>query len=293
MEVLANDAILDVEQAIKFTAKAETLAVKEPHPGDDLERRLQICNTVTRPVMDDRTNNVGVVTVDPVSHLRAVVRKSLRGIFRAVLSDGRKVGVKASDRCIRLMPGVVVNIAVRIDVLLEECLEYLNPNEYVEITPKSIRLRKSVLDEIERFSGGLCSDARLLDSGKRRAERVKSGSYALCDALLGALGEGDIGRHFPDTDPANAGIDSRALLRRVWEMVRARGLELGNADITLIAQAPKMAPHVPHMLTILALDCGVDSAQLNIKATTTEGLGFTGREEGIAVHAVVLLCPCN
>jgi len=117
--------------------------------------------------------------------------------------------------------------------------------------------------------------------------------HALCDALLGALGEGDIGRHFPDTDADNAGIDSRILLRRTVAMVAQADMVLGNADITIVAQAPKMAPHVPHMLTILAQDCGVDSAQLNIKATTTEGLGFTGREEGIAVHAVVLLCPCN
>ena len=115
--------------------------------------------------------------------------------------------------------------------------------------------------------------------------------HALCDALLGAIGAGDIGRHFPDDDPANADIDSRILLRRVVAMVTDRGLELGNADITIVAQAPRMATHIPAMLENLAADMQVDGGQLNIKATTTEGLGFTGRSEGIAVHAVVLLCP--
>ncbi len=115
--------------------------------------------------------------------------------------------------------------------------------------------------------------------------------HALCDALLGAIGGGDIGRHFPDNDPANAGIDSRALLRRVVEMVAGRGLELANADMTIIAQAPKMAPHIAGMLHNLAADLRTDRERLNVKATTTEGLGFSGRREGIAAHAVVLLCP--
>lgn len=113
--------------------------------------------------------------------------------------------------------------------------------------------------------------------------------HALCDALLGAIGAGDIGRHFPDDDPANADIDSRVLLRKVFALVENAGLVLGNADITIIAQAPKMAPHLSAMLENLAADLQVCGSQLNIKATTTEGLGFAGREEGIAVHAVVLL----
>lgn len=113
--------------------------------------------------------------------------------------------------------------------------------------------------------------------------------HALCDALLGAIGAGDIGRHFPDDDPANADIDSRVLLRKVFALVENAGLVLGNADITIIAQAPKMAPHLSAMLENLAADLQVCGSQLNVKATTTEGLGFAGREEGIAVHAVVLL----
>lgn len=115
--------------------------------------------------------------------------------------------------------------------------------------------------------------------------------HALCDALLGAAGLGDIGRHFPDSDLRYRGIDSRELLRHVVALVAKKGWKLGNGDITLVAQAPKMAPHIAAMIGNLALDCEVDESALNIKATTTEKLGFTGREEGIACHAVVLLFP--
>ncbi len=115
--------------------------------------------------------------------------------------------------------------------------------------------------------------------------------HALCDALLGALGLGDIGHHFPDTDPAYAGIDSRRLLRQVVAQMDERGYRLGNADLTLIAQAPKMAPHIPAMRSALAADLAVAEDAVNVKATTTETLGFTGRREGIAAHAVVLLEP--
>ena len=113
--------------------------------------------------------------------------------------------------------------------------------------------------------------------------------HAVCDALLGAIGEGDIGRHFPDTEPVNAGIDSRVLLRRVIQLVHQAGWVLANMDATLVAQAPKMAPHIAAMRENLASDMAAHPAQVNVKATTTEKLGFTGREEGIAAHAVVLL----
>jgi 2-C-methyl-D-erythritol 2,4-cyclodiphosphate synthase len=115
--------------------------------------------------------------------------------------------------------------------------------------------------------------------------------HAVCDALLGALGQGDIGQHFPDTDPANAGIDSRLLLRRVFTMALGAGWRLANLDATLVAEAPKMAPHIAAMRHNLAADLDATVAQVNVKATTTEKLGFTGRGEGIAAHAVVLLEP--
>ncbi|MYL23246.1 2-C-methyl-D-erythritol 2,4-cyclodiphosphate synthase [Vreelandella massiliensis] len=113
--------------------------------------------------------------------------------------------------------------------------------------------------------------------------------HALCDALLGACALGDIGRHFPDTDDAWKGADSRDLLRRVWALVQDAGWELANLDATIMAQAPKMAPHIDAMRAVIADDLALSLSQVNVKATTTERLGFTGRGEGIAAEAVVLL----
>ena len=113
--------------------------------------------------------------------------------------------------------------------------------------------------------------------------------HALCDALLGAMALGDIGKHFPDTDDSFKGIDSRILLREVMEKVRQSGMKLANADITIIAQAPKLAPHIQTMREIMAADMSTAIHNVNVKATTTEKMGFTGRGEGIAVLTVVLL----
>ncbi len=115
--------------------------------------------------------------------------------------------------------------------------------------------------------------------------------HALSDALLGAAALGDIGKHFPDTDPQFKGADSRVLLRHVLDVVRTKGWQVGNVDATIIAQAPKMAPHIEVMRQRIADDLKVGLDQVNVKATTTEKLGFAGREEGIAVHAVALLLP--
>ncbi len=113
--------------------------------------------------------------------------------------------------------------------------------------------------------------------------------HALADALLGAAALGDIGRHFPDTDPEFKGADSRVLLRHVYHIVKERGYRLGNADVTIIAQAPKMAPHITAMCQNIADDLESALNVINVKATTTEKLGFEGRKEGIAVQAIVLL----
>ncbi len=113
--------------------------------------------------------------------------------------------------------------------------------------------------------------------------------HALCDALLGAAALGDIGKHFPDTDPEFKGADSRVLLRHVYRIVQDLGYQLVNADITIIAQAPKMAPHVAAMCVNIAEDLNIDIDCVNVKATTTERLGFEGRKEGIAVQAIVLI----
>ncbi|GGC98714.1 2-C-methyl-D-erythritol 2,4-cyclodiphosphate synthase [Halopseudomonas salina] len=115
--------------------------------------------------------------------------------------------------------------------------------------------------------------------------------HALTDALLGAAGLGDIGKHFPDTDERFQGADSRVLLRHALTLVRGKGWQVGNMDATIVAQAPKMAPHIAAMCEFIAADLQIGRDQVNVKATTTEKLGFTGREEGIAVHAVALLLP--
>lgn len=114
-------------------------------------------------------------------------------------------------------------------------------------------------------------------------------THAVMDALLGAAGLGDIGRHFPDNDPAYRGIDSQILLSKVRELLAAKGFRIGNLDVTVIAQAPKLAPHLAAMEQTLAATLEIDPARINVKATTEEHLGFTGRGEGIACHAVCLL----
>ncbi len=116
-------------------------------------------------------------------------------------------------------------------------------------------------------------------------------THALMDALLGAAGLGDIGRHFPDTDPAYAGADSLKLLKQVVELIRKKGYRLGNADCTVIAQRPKLASYLPAMQENLARICRVEPDQINLKATTEEKLGFTGDGSGISAHAVCLLLP--
>ncbi|WP_172199184.1 2-C-methyl-D-erythritol 2,4-cyclodiphosphate synthase [Saccharibacillus qingshengii] len=113
--------------------------------------------------------------------------------------------------------------------------------------------------------------------------------HTISDAILGALALGDIGRHFPDTDPEFKDADSLKLLQHVWKMAEERGYVLGNVDATIIAQQPKMAPYIPQMVTVIAGALGAEESQVNVKATTTEWLGFTGRGEGIAAQAVVCL----
>lgn len=117
--------------------------------------------------------------------------------------------------------------------------------------------------------------------------------HALCDAILGALCLADIGNHFPDTDSDFENIDSRILLRHVVTLMQQQGYEIGNVDITIVAQAPKIAPHLLAMRTILASDLVTDIGNVNVKATTTEKLGFEGRKEGVSVHAVTLLKAVN
>jgi len=117
--------------------------------------------------------------------------------------------------------------------------------------------------------------------------------HAVSDAILGALGLGDIGRYFPDTDPSYKGVNSMLLLEHVVGLAQARGFRVGNLDTTVVAQRPKLAPYVAQMVTNLAKICQVPSGSVNVKATTTEELGYTGRGEGISAHAVVLIVPAD
>jgi 2-C-methyl-D-erythritol 2,4-cyclodiphosphate synthase len=113
--------------------------------------------------------------------------------------------------------------------------------------------------------------------------------HTISDAILGAIGEGDIGKHFPDTDPVFKDADSLNLLREVWAMAQRKGYSLGNIDATVMAQKPKLAPYIPQMVKRIAEEIGVEQDRINVKATTTEKLGFIGREEGIASQAAVLI----
>lgn len=113
--------------------------------------------------------------------------------------------------------------------------------------------------------------------------------HSLCDALLGAAGLGDIGKHFPDDDQQYKNINSRLLLQKIMEILDSQKYSIGNVDITVVAQEPKLSPYTAQMSKFLAEDLGAETSQINIKATTTEGMGFTGRSEGIAVYSVVLL----
>jgi 2-C-methyl-D-erythritol 2,4-cyclodiphosphate synthase len=117
--------------------------------------------------------------------------------------------------------------------------------------------------------------------------------HAICDAIIGALGLGDIGQHFPDNDAKFKDIDSRVLLRHVSNLMREKKFQVSNLDVTIVAQAPKLANHLPQMKENIASDLACSKQQVNLKATTTEKLGFAGREEGIESHAVVLLQELN
>lgn len=170
--------------------------------------------------------------------------------------------------------------------------------------PEDLRLASALLEEESSMNIGHGFDAhRLVESRKLILGGVEIKhpkgldghsdadvvTHALCDALLGALAEGDIGRHFPDTDPQYRGINSLLLLEHVYQKVREKGLHLHNADVSILCQAPKLAPHIPAMRANLARACATGPERINIKASTTEKMGYIGREEGIACHAVVLL----
>jgi len=143
-----------------------------------------------------------------------------------------------------------------------------------------------LVDGRKLILGGVEIDHRLGLLGHSDADVVL---HAVCDAILGACGLGDIGKHFPDNDAQYDGADSRKLLRRVAQLMQEMDFEIGNLDVTIVAQAPKLANHLKQMTANIASDLNCHNNQINLKATTTEKLGFVGREEGIESHAVVII----
>lgn len=147
--------------------------------------------------------------------------------------------------------------------------------------------------DVHRFAPGrklwLCGVDIPYEQGLLGHSDADVAIHALCDAILGALALRDIGYHFPDTADEYSGVDSRILLRKVVAMIRERGYDISNVDVTIIAQAPRLLPHIPAMIATLAADMGIDGRRVSVKATTTERLGFTGRKEGIAAQATALL----
>ena len=147
--------------------------------------------------------------------------------------------------------------------------------------------------DVHKFGGELplllCGVDVAYDSGLIAHSDGDVVLHAIADAILGALALGDIGKHFPDTDPDFKNADSRVLLRHCYQLVLDKGFEIGNLDVTIIAQAPKISPYIAQMRSVLVTDLNTDVDNISIKATTTERLGFTGRKEGIAVEAVVLM----
>lgn len=220
---------------------------------------------------------------------QAIQRHLLEQAYRE--NDDNDVTDEASllEKCnipVQLVPGSETNIKITHPedlIVAEKILRDLAPQPlrigHGYDAHRFVEGRKLILGGVEiAHPQGLAghSDADVL-------------THALCDALLGALGAGDIGRHFPDNDADYKDIYSIKLLEQVMELVDSKGFRLTNADITAVCQQPRLAPHLPAMRSLLAATCRVDAEAINVKATTTEKMGFTGRGEGISCHAVVLL----
>jgi 2-C-methyl-D-erythritol 2,4-cyclodiphosphate synthase/2-C-methyl-D-erythritol 4-phosphate cytidylyltransferase len=312
-----SDSVLAGLDALAQQAAADdwVLVHDAARPCLQLEDCLRLIARVTdsgiggilaEPVVDTvkRAGADGLVaaTLDRKALWRAQTPQMFRlGELREALAQAAEQGLAVTDEAsamemagypVQLIRGSSRNLKVTVPTDLQLAAWYLgNSHEQDKLEKKLMRIGHGY--DVHRFSAG---DEVVLGGvhipHRRGLEAHSDGDvliHAVCDALLGAIGEGDIGRHFPDTEPVNAGIDSRLLLRRVIQLVHQAGWVLANMDATLVAQAPKMAPHIAAMRENLAADMAAHPAQVNVKATTTEKLGFTGREEGIAAHAVVLL----
>jgi 2-C-methyl-D-erythritol 2,4-cyclodiphosphate synthase len=266
---------------------------KNPHAAGNMAGAVlaaPIVDTVKRELAS------GIETVDRAGLWRALTPQVFAyAQLRQALKDAARAGVQVTDEAqamerigVRalLVPGSPFNIKVTRAEDLQVAAGILKMGE-----SSQMRIGQGV--DVHAFGAG----DHVVLGGVRiaHAQGIVAHSdgdvviHALCDALLGAMGDGDIGQHFPDSDPRYRGADSRVFLRVVAERMKAAGLQLINADITVLAEAPRIGAHRSAMAANLAADLNVAAALVNIKATTTEGLGFIGREEGIAAMASVLL----
>jgi 2-C-methyl-D-erythritol 4-phosphate cytidylyltransferase/2-C-methyl-D-erythritol 2,4-cyclodiphosphate synthase len=255
------------------------------------------------PVVDTvkRESAAGVETVDRQGLWRALTPQVFKfSQLRAALQKAASAGVTVTDEaqalerigvCATLVPGSPFNIKVTRAADLELAAGILGMKQNSAGTPQQMRVGQGM--DVHAYGAG----DHVVLAGVRipYTQGVVAHSdgdviiHALCDALLGALGDGDIGQHFPDTDPRYRGADSRVFLRTVAQRMQDAGLCLVNADVTVLAEAPRVNPHRAAMAANLAADLGVEPKLINIKATTTEQLGFIGRKEGLAALATVLL----
>lgn len=282
--LVSKDELSSLEVALRASPDGALLALKSV----DTIKQVMASGKVT--TLDRNTIwRAQTPQVFPFEILKSALAESINDGF--AITDESSACERAGYSPV-LVPGKSSNIKVTIPEDLEFAEQHLF-TEPLSVMKKIPQLRVGSGYDVHAFDAG----DHVVIGGNRipytRGLKAHSDGdvllHALCDALLGALALGDIGHHFPDTDPKWSGADSRALLRGVNDLVRAKGFHVENLDTTIIAQAPKMAPYIDKMRAVIASDLGIDVDRVSVKATTTERLGFTGREEGIACQATVLL----
>jgi 2-C-methyl-D-erythritol 4-phosphate cytidylyltransferase / 2-C-methyl-D-erythritol 2,4-cyclodiphosphate synthase len=309
LEFLASRAAADVTAADDWILVHD--AARPCLSADDLRDLLDALSrdadcagaALAAPIVDTvkRESALGVETVDRQGLWRALTPQVFKfSQLREALQKAASAGITVTDEAqalerigvrVGLVPGSPFNIKVTRAADLELAAGILGMEQNSERRPQRMRVGQGM--DVHAYGAG----DHVVLAGVRieYTQGVVAHSdgdviiHALCDALLGALGDGDIGQHFPDTDPRYRGADSRVFLRTVAQRMQAAGLRLLNADVTVLAEAPRVNPHRAAMAANLAADLGVDAQLINIKATTTEKLGFIGRKEGLAAMATVLL----
>ena len=265
---------------------------------------LPVTDTIKEVEADDKSGGFIRATLDRGRLWQAQTPQAVRlDLWRAALVRADEAGFQATDEAALLEHAgipvrVVLGSPANIKITRPEDLRIAEALLAKDKTIESRDHRQTTMKIGHGFDAHrLVAGRKLILGGVEIAHPLgllghsdaDVACHALMDAILGALGLGDIGRHFPDKDPAFAGADSLNLLARVTRLMAEQGFRLGNADLTIVCQRPKLAPHLPEMRANLARACGADANRVNVKATTTEEMGYAGRGEGIAAHAVVLL----